>query len=171
MNESPLGKSRLALDIKRSHIQSKRAARNTQEKFFDELSSVLGENFFLVDYESGSSFKFDLLHNANAAIGYGNGLNQSIQLGKKELHNHLNNLDKNNGDDTVLIYSNYPKIMPYVVTKLSCFIENYGLFIDLMENELSIINENLDEYLEFNFDNFSSDGTLELIALGDKYKL
>ncbi len=169
MRVSPLGKSRLALEIKRASIKSKRIAKSTTEKYIDELSSVLGEDFFLVDYEAGCSFKFDMLHNANAVIGYDGKLKRSVKLEKKGFEDYLDNLLEKNGSDIILVYSNYPKVMPYIVTKLSCFIENYETFIDLLENEVSIISEDLQGYLEFNFDDYYNSGKLEIISLGEKY--
>lgn len=170
MDVSPLGKSRLVLGIKRTNIQSKRESKKTVDNFQKRLSAAVGDNFYLLDFEVGCAFKFDMLHNANAAIGYGGGLVSPVEVSLKDLEEYFHWLVTHSGDDTVLVYSNYRKVIPFVVTKLSSFVDNYELFSDLMENEVSIVSEDLSQYLEFNFYNLQSMENIELIAVGDRYK-
>jgi hypothetical protein len=171
MNESPLSKSRLALDVKRIYLQSKKKSKETLELFHDKLTFVAGEAFHLIEFEVGNAYKFDMIHNANAAIGYLKGNNRPNRISVSSFKLYLESMAINYADHVVLIYSNYPKSLPFVITNLGIFIDNFEVFSELMENDISIVSQDLSQYLSINFDDLNSLDCVEVFSIGEIYRM
>ncbi|WP_281560129.1 hypothetical protein [Thalassomonas sp. RHCl1] len=149
-------KSGLYREIKKAGVQGRCSEKQVFEYINDKLSEALSkDSFCLIDYENSQYYRFQLLHNINSVLGKG-AVDSLHQYSVLEFEAYLNKLNSMFHGDIVWVVSEYPKKIPSIVTTIDAFIDNYSLFMNLMEDNLLIVSEGASKAIQINSDNYLS---------------
>lgn len=158
---------KLVRDIKKSKISGKRQAVDFLLKFEAALSAVLVDAAYsVIPYEECYRFYFDLLHNSQSAIGPGVNRLEKSTIDVSCLESFFLTMSASMSSERVLVFSNYPKEMPYTEISLRDFSRQYKLFLDLYEDDISIFSEDLSQYLSVSTDSMLDENTAEIKVVG-----
>jgi hypothetical protein len=170
MNNFSLDKCSLIREIKKYQIAGKKNAGSQIQRFQSKLGAIIPDNNFkLLPFEDMVYVKFRMLHDAKNAVGYSQKTEKMLTLTSGDLTLLLKSMQKAYGDEVVLIYSNYPKETPFVLTTFGYFADSYCDFFDLLEDDMSILSEDLGSYLAINSEDFVSADKVAMKSIGAKF--
>lgn len=170
MDNFSLDKCLLIREIKKYQISGKRNATSQLQRFQSKLSAIIPDNNFkLLPFEDMVYVKYRMLHDSKNAIGYSQKAEKILTLTSGDFTCLLRSMREMYRDETVLIYSNYPKETPFVLTTFGHFSDVYSDFFELLEDDLSILSEDFGSYLAINNENSGYADEVTMKSIGSKF--
>ncbi len=160
----------LLREIKKSRIHGTLESKSLFQHFEDYLNPLMEANEYqLISFEEGIAFKMGLVHDCRTILGTNNKQPESRVMSYSALQLILNLISKQDEDEYVFMYSNYPKMFPFVIIRLKSAVKVLDSLFELLEEDFSILSSDMSCYLSVSNYLSEENNSIKLIAMGDKY--
>lgn len=170
MTELAVRASTLIREIKKAKLSGKISSKRLLEDVNSKLISILGEGqFFLIPYDESYSFRFQILHDTRSVFSFGNKSIYQKSLKPEEISLCLSRVDLGKSDETLLVYSNYPREFPMLVTTVDSFARNVREIFDLFEEDITVLSSDFNGSIKLASDDVTTSQEVQLLIQGEGF--